>query len=95
MNLQMELLSTVDVIKQDEELRLISHWLQNICRRQQIQTIQSVRTVSVAALKRVKVLTKTSIEQFDIIEKQHFNLILLDFTTLGVVWNMAKGLNGV
>jgi hypothetical protein len=55
-------LSTIDAPKLDEKPRLTSHSLQNIFRRQQIQTIQSAQTPSVAASKEVKVSTKTLIE---------------------------------
>jgi hypothetical protein len=49
MNHQIELLSMVDVPKLDEESRLISHWLQNIFRNPQIQTIRLVQTTLVDA----------------------------------------------
>jgi hypothetical protein len=91
----MELLSAVHVIKLGEESRLISDSVQNIVKGQRIRTIQSVQTASVAALKRVKVLTKTSIRQFGIIEKQHLRSILVDFTALGIVLNIAKRLNRI
>jgi hypothetical protein len=71
----------VAAVKQGEEFQWISHWQRNSFSWQLILTIQLHQTVSVAASNGMKVLTKTSIGQFDIIENQHLSLILLEDET--------------
>jgi hypothetical protein len=89
---QLPLPSPADVIKPGEEFPLTSQFPWNCSKKQPIQITRTKQTVSIDASKLVKVLSKTWIRLFDMIEKVRLNLILPVFTIFGAASNMGKAL---